>query len=270
MNRSTPVRLLLFACTLCHVALAQTQGTRAPNAEVPAFPSTAFINQENYLEFGLPTNATSEQRTLTADIVALDHRAHEQLGPGTPEWREVLGVLTNAANMDTYGEVSQGRMLYKQAEDAFFRYFEARNRIRYLLGLGLGVGICTLFSSALFLIARSLSQPFIKPGLLPLLCLFAGMGSLTSVLTRLDQIDLRFATSVQLVMISGAARPVIAICFALVVYLILDLKLLDIKFGAPTEQNHNSIFLISSFLCGFSERFAQDILSKVAGGMGGG
>lgn len=232
--------------------------------------SQAFINQENFLQFAMPPNATDEQKALTADIVELDHRAHEQLGPGTPEWKEVMGVLVNAANVGVvYGEVPQGKLLYKRAEDAFYRYFEARNRIRYLLGLGIGVVICTLFAGCLYLIARSVSQPFIKAGLLPLLCLFAGMGSLASVLTRLDQIDLRFATSTPLILISGAARPVIAICLAMVVYLVLDLRILDIKFGSPNEQNQNSLYLVSSFLCGFSERFAQDILSKVAGSMGG-
>jgi hypothetical protein len=201
--------------------------------------------------------------------VGLDHRAHEQLGPGTPEWKEVMGVLVNAANVGILsGEVPEGRLLFQQAEQTFLRYFEAKNRIRYLLGVGLGIGICTLFSGLLYLVARSLAQPFIKPGLLPLICLFAGLGSLTSVLTRLDQIDLKFATSYELILVSGAARPVVAIFFALVVYLILDLRLVDIKFGSPTEQNQNSVFLISSFLCGFSERFAQDILSKIGGGTG--
>jgi hypothetical protein len=34
-------------------------------------------------------------------------------------------------------------------------------------------------------------------------------------------------------------------------------------------ENQNSIFLVSGFLCGFSERFAQGILAKVGGGLGG-
>jgi hypothetical protein len=264
-GKNTPLPL----CGPCVLSVGLTHAQSCPTDD---YLSSACINRNNFLQFAAPpSNAPAEQKALAADIVGLDHRAHEQLGPDTPEWKEVLGVLVNAANVGIlYNEVPQGRMLYQQAEQTFLRYFEAKNRIRYLIGLGLGVFICTLFSGLLFLIARSLSQPFIKPGLLPLLCLFAGIGSLTSVLMRLDQIDLRFATSVQLVMISGAARPVIAICLALVVYLVLDLKLLDIKFGAPTEQNQNSIFLISSFVCGFSERFGQDILSKVAGVMGGG
>lgn len=273
MNQA--IRLRFVAALLWPVAaLAQAPKANPANKSdvylrcpTDDYVASACINRNDLLQFVPPLNASSSQKELTADLVGLDHRAHEQLGPGTPEWKEVMGVLVNAANTGVvYNEVPQGRLLFQRAEQTFLRYFEARNRIRYLLGLALGVGICTLFSGLLYLMARSLAQPFIKPGLLPLLCLFAGLGSLTSVLTRLDQIDLRFATSDQLILVSGAARPVVAIFLALVVYLILDLKLLDIKFGSPTEQNQNSLFLISSFLCGFSERFAQDILSKVGGG----
>ncbi len=255
-------------------ALAQTSGAnpaskddlseRCPSDD---YVASACVNRNDLLQFAPPPNSSPEQKALIADLVGLDHRAHEQLGPGTPEWKEVMGVLVNAANVGVLSnEVPAGRLLFQQAQQTFLRYFEAKNRIRYLVGVALGAGICTLFSGLLYLVARSLAQPFIKPGLLPLLCLFAGLGSLTSVLTRLDQIDLKFATSSELVIISGAARPLVAIFFALVVYLILDLKMIDIKFGSPTEQNQNSVFLVSSFLCGFSERFAQDILSKVGGG----
>lgn len=272
MHRSKIGRLFALTIICLVEAVAQAQDCSDPKAHPVTSQYYPCVTTQRFLAFPPASDdANADVKVLSADIVALDHRIHEQLGPDTPEWREVMGILVNAASIGVMAnQGAQGRLLYKQAEDAFFRYFEARNRIRYLIGLGLGVIVCTLFSGMLYFIARSLSQPFVKPGLLPLLCLFAGMGSLTSVLTRLDQIDLRFATSTQLIMISGAARPVIAICLALVVYLVLDLRLLDIKFGAPTEQNQNSIFLVSSFLCGFSERFAQDLLTRVAGSVGGG
>ena len=37
----------------------------------------------------------------------------------------------------------------------------------------------------------------------------------------------------------------------------------DIKFGNPSETWANGIYLVTSFLCGFSERFAKDIISRV-------
>jgi len=193
MHRSKVGRLLALTVICLLEPVAQAQNCADLNAHPVTSQVYPCVTTERFLAFPPPPeDASADLKALTADIVSLDHRIHEQLGPDTPEWREVMGILVNAASIGVMANQGpQGRLLYKQAEDAFFRYFEARNRIRYLLGLGLGVGICTLFGTGLYLIARSLSHPFIKPGLLPLLCLFAGMGSLTSVLTRLDQINKR-------------------------------------------------------------------------------
>jgi hypothetical protein len=250
-------------CALCFPSSAQVlcpddQGT----------PSVPCINSAGFLSFFPPPNSTPEQQVLIADIVSLDHRAHEQLGAESPEWKEVLGMLSNAAYFVGVS-VGEARELYKRADQSFMSYVQAKNRIKYLIGLILGVVVTTLLTGLLYVVARSLDQPFIAPRLLPLLCLFAGLGTLTSVLTRLDEIYLKNEAGTALIMIDGGARPVVAIFFALVVYLILDLKVLDIKFGSPTGDNQNSIYLISSFLCGFSERFAESILSKVVPVLGG-
>jgi hypothetical protein len=53
--------------------------------------------------------------------------------------------------------------------------------------------------------------------------------------------------------------------FAVVVFLILDSKVLDIKIGTSAGGGKNDgIYLVTSFLCGFSERFATDIISRVS------
>jgi hypothetical protein len=98
---------------------------------------------------------------------------------------------------------------------------------------------------------------------LVLIFVFAGLGSVASVLTRISSIDLREETSSFSVFVSGFSRPLIAMVLALVVYLILDAKLVDIRFGNPSEPKANAIYLLTSFLCGFSERFANDIISRV-------
>ena len=65
-----------------------------------------------------------------------------------------------------------------------------------------------------------------------------------------------------MIILSGATKPIVAAIFAIVVYLVLDLNVLDIQFGG-VKSNGNGIYLVSSFLCGFSERFATDIISRV-------
>ena len=62
----------------------------------------AEINPEQFLSFYTPFDATSEQKTLAADITSLDHPAHQQLGAGTPEWAEVLGMLKNLTQKPTW------------------------------------------------------------------------------------------------------------------------------------------------------------------------
>lgn len=257
--------LILFALQFCTPVFGQLRQCPDPLPDQPFVPC---LNVDKYLVW--QNGSGEDATTLDIDMMSLDHRAHERLGPDTTEWAEVLGLLYNAAAVNSLnGNVKEARMIYERAEQTYLTALEAKNRIQYLLGLMLGILACTFVAGFLFLIARCLAQPFVDPKLLPLLCLFAGIGSLTSVLTRLDQINLKFETSRELLMISGGARPIVAIFFALIVYLILELRVIDVKFGSPTASNANSIFLISAFLCGFSERFAQDILSKVAAGVSG-
>jgi hypothetical protein len=89
------------------------------------------------------------------------------------------------------------------------------------------------------------------------------MGSIASVLTRLSSLDLRQNARGQLVFISGIARPVIAIFLSIIVYMILDMGIIDVQFGRDPSARRESLYLVTSFLCGFSERFAKDIIARV-------
>ncbi len=119
-----------------------------------------------------------------------------------------------------------------------------------------------MLGGTLMLIAGYL-EPYVAPSLLLLILLSAGLGSVASVLSRLPSIDLRQEPSDVMIILSGATKPIVAIIFAIVVFLILDLKVLDIQFGSSTGPRSNGLYLVSSFLCGFSERFATDIISRI-------
>ena len=107
-----------------------------------------------------------EQQDLIARITFLDHRAHEQLGEGTPEWKEVLGMLGNAAYFSGVS-VGQARELYNKAEQSFMSYIQAKNRIKYLIGLMLGVVVCTLISGLLYLVRDRSISPLSPPDCYP-------------------------------------------------------------------------------------------------------
>ena len=119
-----------------------------------------------------------------------------------------------------------------------------------------------MLGGTLMLIAGYL-EPYVAPSLLLLILLSAGLGSVASVLSRLPSIDLRQDPSDVMIILSGATKPIVAIIFAIVVFLILDLKVLDIQFRSSTGPRSNGLYLVSSFLCGFSERFATDIISRI-------
>ena len=49
------------------------------------------------------------------------------------------------------GSASQARLLYKKAEDAYYDFVQVRNRLRYLVGMLIGVLAAANFSAQLLL-----------------------------------------------------------------------------------------------------------------------
>jgi predicted membrane channel-forming protein YqfA (hemolysin III family) len=226
-------------------------------------PTLLPDKKSNYLlSFSPPDNPSPEEQMLAADVVILDHRANHQLKPPAREWQEVIYLLYNVVSFLHQRDPTEGRVILEEAERVYYHHNQTKNRIRYLLGVISGIAVAACVGATSRLLARSLDQ-YIPTQLLMLLFVFAGIGSVTSVLTRISSIDLKNETSNFSVFLSGFSRPLIAIFFALIVYLILDTKILDMKLGNPTDSRGGAIYLVTSFLCGFSERFAQDIISRV-------
>ena len=116
--------LIAGLCAFSFPSFAQVPCPEGMDQNKPFVPC---INAFNFLMFVYPSNATHEQQVLVGKIVSLDHRAHEQLGAQTPEWKEVLGMLSNAA---TFVDVSldMAREFYKKADESFVSYVQAKNR----------------------------------------------------------------------------------------------------------------------------------------------
>lgn len=242
---------------------SHTRGESLPDAHVDA-ENFAHVDSKGVFILPIPPDAKQEEQAFAADITSLERRAHHALRWKSAEWEEVSGLLANAANAGlAYRDMSQGALIYAKADAAFRRHVESKNRFTYLMGALLGIAEAGALASTLY--RRHVLHPGLHPpGPSVADVPFAGIGSVTSILIRLNSIDLSKENSRPLITVSGASKPIVAVCFAIVVYLILDLKIVDIQFGAPTEANGNFVFLISSFPCGFSERFAQDILSRVS------
>jgi hypothetical protein len=225
----------------------------------------AYVNAEGFLTFTPPDPPTLETASLVADIVDLDHRIHRRLGVGSSDWEEVMGILKNAANMTMWGRPDEARQLYGRAEAVWRAHLEERNRLRYLAGVGIGIVPAAAVAFIAVLMLARLSPGTASAHTLVLVCLFAVFGSATSVLTRLSSIPLAKETSTLTLLVSGAARPVVAELFALTVHLAIVANHVAIRVGPDTTGVSDSAAAAVAFAVGFSERLAKDIIVRISG-----
>lgn len=246
---------------------AESRGT-PPGQGDDASESTqplAYVNEENFLTFMPPDPGTPESAELVAEIVDLDHRIHRRLGPNSPDWAEVMGVLMNAANMTTWGRLNEAQQLYVRAEAIWRAHLEERNRIRYLVGVGIGIVPAGIVSLIAVVALTQLSPRTESAHTLVLVCLFAVFGSATSVLTRLSSIPLAKETSALTLLVSGASRPAVAVLFALTAHLAVLANLVSIRVGPDSTGVSDSAAVAVAFAVGFSERLAKDIIVRISG-----
>jgi hypothetical protein len=232
----------------------------------PAATGYTPEQEADIVKFYPPPATTPEEEAFIAEVVSLDHRSLHRLGPKSSVRQEIKRLLWNAIiSAFERRSISQARLFYQKAEHVYYDDVQIGNRLRYLLGMALGILTGAMLGGTLMLIADRL-EPYVDPSLLLPIMVFAGLGSVASVLSRLSSIDLRQEPSHAMIILSGATKPIIAIIFAIVVFLILDLKVLDIQFGSATGSKSKGVYLVSSFLCGFSERFGTDLIARISFG----
>lgn len=241
----------------------------APGAHASAGPEpgSAFwrINEQGFLLVAPPAQPSAEGAVLTAAIIDLDHRIHRRLGVSSSDWKEVMGVLSNAALMLQYNRLGEARELYTRANTIWLAHLEEQNRLRYLTGVAIGI-VPAAAVAAIAVSAVSAIAPRTAPAhTLALVCLFAALGSVTSVLTRLSSIPLAKEMSNATLIVSGTARPSVAVLFALTVQLAIVANLVAIHVGSATTGASDAAAAAVAFAVGFSERFAKDIIVKISG-----
>src|SRR5687767_2794347 len=95
--------------------------------------------EADILKFHMPAQPTPKQDALSVNIAALDHRSIQRLGPKAKERQEVKRLLWNAVTaMFERNNISQARLFYEKAEQAYYDYVQIRNRLRYLTGMAIG------------------------------------------------------------------------------------------------------------------------------------
>jgi hypothetical protein len=227
---------------------------------------------------------TPELAAFLAEAESLGKRL-ELRNPWTrAEITVLLQGAINAARTTYRAEgvdnLAVARTTLQRAEAVYYRDVQTKNRIVYVAGLGLGVGAVVLIPLLLLWAIEVMGgRPATSPGSLvtpvhgtfqwiikaaPLaitapLFFFAGLGASASVLSRLTTIDLKEETSKTMVLIAAAARPALAVIFASVVFVILNNNIISVG----TDTTKLAMIWVAAFLCGYSERFASDILDRV-------
>jgi hypothetical protein len=260
-------------------------------------------SEETPAELKIPSGImlAGDQVALLTDIQVLADRTSRRLGARTSSTHEVYSILQGAVTAGlVWKDMDVGRGTFAQAQSIFRSHVTTRNRLVYLFGVVFGfflvaIALWCMISAVVWLsggssthstdnsaahtsqttsqpttqgVPTSITLPLPKAEDVVPVFAFAGMGTVVSVLTRLRSLDLTDETSRNLVLISGASRPLIAVIFASVTFVMLKHQMIPLQIGTPSSgspapSGQAGLVLVASFLCGFSERFATDLLSSL-------
>jgi hypothetical protein len=207
------------------------------------------------------TGFSAEQILLISYIRALEQRVKQRRLWSADTVKE---LLQGAADATVHADVlDKAREALRRAQKVFEDDIQTKNRMFYLLGALVGtMGLGFLTWGVLEYYEAAGMTGLATKSTVIYLVVFAGMGSAASVLTRLSTIDLKDELRKKMVFFSAMTRPLLAIAFASVVYEILSNNIISFK-GFEGDSSRSGLIWVAAFLCGFSERFAIDILDRV-------
>ncbi len=250
---------------------------------LPGSPPEAHVNAAGYVQFDVdpdkhPAAGTAAAAKILGRLEKVDHAAHTNLGRldpllerqgwrlrhradrrwhRTPEYEGVAGLLVRAGELLREGFTAAAGAQVDEAATTYRKYVDGRTRRNYLVWAVVGAAV------ALALLVALQASGWID-GLIPRdlgyqIGIFATIGALTSIMTRINDLDLTSQVTRVSIWISGGVRPFVAIGVALVAYVMIDSGLVSI---APQTLDPDRLAVIVAFLCGFSERFANEFLDR--------
>jgi len=166
---------------------------------------------------------------------------------------------------------------YRIAQTVYYGYVQKANRGLYLAGVAVSVIGLVLLPLLLYPVARGIAHlvdgpsraVFASADLASMMILFgfAALGSLVSVFTRLDKIEIPEVFTWELIFAAGVGRPLVAAVFATIVYAVLKGHIVGVgtgEIGEPIAALAGPYWwcVLIAFLSGYSERFAQDLLGR--------
>jgi hypothetical protein len=246
---------------------------RAPVAAPPLEPPTV---KDGWLVVPLPPDATAGDKALVAEIRTIHRQAYTDLAfIGRCRWagyNSVESKLRIAAESLQAGLHDEAKRLVTSAQATYREQLGAQRKVWYLWGVLIGIGLLGVLVVSLHAASSSLGDVISQQFAFQLL-IFAGMGTLASVLMRLGSFKMETYATRVLVMISGISRPLVAVFVTFAMYTILKshLQTVTVNGNDLTNVDRSSyVYFTAAFLCGFSERFGKDLISRAGGAFGGG
>jgi hypothetical protein len=154
----------------------------------------------------------------------------------------------------------------EQARRYYDRSAQRQAQFEYFVGMVAGLILLVVGLIVIGLIARAplLNEPLLATPLA------GGAGAVVSVMMRMtrDQLTLNYESGLPTIRLLGVIRPLLGALFGGAIYLLLAGELISIT-GAPKDPTKLLYFYTGiAFLAGFSERWAQDVVTGKSGGSG--
>ena len=220
---------------------------------------------------GDPVDLTAKE--IIFRCLDLHNRAVEFLSPKPRKvvMRAIFGVVTSLlGTLDrTAGKLGddQSACLCNELDRAEANITAAMQRQaqwRYFAGMLCSwAGLLVVFGGAVAVAAATDHLTLMKH-LLALTPLAGGLGAVVSVMQRMTNGGLRLAAQDSRIFTLGAIRPALGAILGLVLFVFLSGRLIPIT-GEDLSANAKTYYILGlAFIAGFSERFAQDMLSGAA------
>jgi hypothetical protein len=231
-----------------------------------------------HVETSLGDPADLKAKAILFTCLDLHNRAVEFL-PSKPRkvsMRMIFGVVTALLGMldaRKDGELKPDEVGCLQNElDRAERYIatsmQRRAQLHYFVGMVWSwVALLLVFAAVAGVAALARDLPLIKE-LIVLTPLAGGLGAVVSVLQRMTSGRIRLVAEDgrRTIRILGAIRPVLGAILGLVLFVFLTGRLIPFDGKNLSAVAAPYYVLGLAFIAGFSERFAQDMLSGAAGG----
>ena len=172
----------------------------------------------------------------------------------------ILSLVADAGAPRKSADRAEALAFERQALDDTQRYYEevGLRQSQMVYFLGMVVGALAIGGAAFAVWAV---QGFDRDRAL-LACVLGAAGALVSVMERMGNRKERFQVDYELgptpVAVLGSFRPLIGAAFGLVVYAALASGIVNIKLESHTQETY--LYALLSFVGGFSERLAKDVL----------